>query len=448
MRARKFVAILACSGLSLWSAQVAVAQQDDSASAAELRAELEQLKLDYEQRLARLEARLAAMESAPAAPAPATGGSALSDKAFNPAISLILDGKYGHFSNAEGLRDLPGFQLGGESGSFNNGLILGESELNLQANVDDKFFAAATIAFESDGDESGAAVEEAYLQTLALPDGFAIKAGRFYSGIGYLNGIHSHGTGFADDPLPYRAFFNGRLADTGIQASWTAPTLLYAQFGVEALSGNSFPAAGAANSGVGTRTAFAKFGGDFNVSNSWLASLSYVDSNVSQRSSGGTAEESGIDPLFGGDSSSWIASLVWKWAPYGNPRDRNFRFTAEYLDRQEDGVLDLDGVTGTYSGDQSGYYLEGVYRFHPQWSAGLRYDTLDADNRVFGLGTPTVLDDNRETPKRLSAMVDFWNSEFSILRLQYNHDDSSLNRDRQWVLQYIMSMGAHGGHSF
>ena len=102
MRARKFVAILACSGLSLWSAQVAVAQQDDSASAAELRAELEQLKLDYEQRLARLEARLAAMESAPAAPAPATGGSALSDKAFNPAISLILDGKYGHFSNAEG----------------------------------------------------------------------------------------------------------------------------------------------------------------------------------------------------------------------------------------------------------------------------------------------------------------------------------------------------------
>ena len=45
-------------------------------------------------------------------------------------------------------------------------------------------------------------------------------------------------------------------------------------------------------------------------------------------------------------------------------------------------------------------------------------------------------------------MLDFSNSEFSRLRLQYNDDHSSAVADGQVMLQYIMSLGAHGAHQF
>jgi len=46
-------------------------------------------------------------------------------------------------------------------------------------------------------------------------------------------------------------------------------------------------------------------------------------------------------------------------------------------------------------------------------------------------------------------MLDWSPSEFSRLRLQYAHDKSLINQiDNQWSLQYIMNLGAHGGHEF
>ena len=51
-------------------------------------------------------------------------------------------------------------------------------------------------------------------------------------------------------------------------------------------------------------------------------------------------------------------------------------------------------------------------------------------------------------PKRVSAMVDFSNSEFSRLRLQISSDDSRVASDDQVFVQYLMSLGAHGAHRF
>ena len=41
-------------------------------------------------------------------------------------------------------------------------------------------------------------VEEAFFRTLALPEGFTAKGGRFFSGFGYLNEVHSHAWDFVD----------------------------------------------------------------------------------------------------------------------------------------------------------------------------------------------------------------------------------------------------------
>ncbi len=52
------------------------------------------------------------------------------------------------------------------------------------------------------------------------------------------------------------------------------------------------------------------------------------------------------------------------------------------------------------------------------------------------------------TPKRNSIMLDYSPREYSRLRLQFNRDERSENKDDQIILQYIHSFGAHGAHSF
>jgi len=52
-------------------------------------------------------------------------------------------------------------------------------------------------------------------------------------------------------------------------------------------------------------------------------------------------------------------------------------------------------------------------------------------------------------PSQRSIMVDFSPSEMSNLRLQYNRDTSMQGSpDKQWLLQYVHSFGAHGAHRF
>ena len=142
------------------------------------------------------------------------------------------------------------------------------------------------------------------------------------------------------------------------------------------------------------------------------------------------------------------------WAKNGNPRDRYYVVQAEYLHRREDGAVELAVplpiiINGDYAGTQSGFYVQGVYQFRPRWRAGLRYDRLDASNTVDFFDPSAsfpLLGDH--TPSRESVMVDFSNSEFSRFRLQYNRDDSREESDDQVVLQYTMSLGAHGAHRF
>jgi hypothetical protein len=45
-------------------------------------------------------------------------------------------------------------------------------------------------------------------------------------------------------------------------------------------------------------------------------------------------------------------------------------------------------------------------------------------------------------------MVDFSNSEFSRIRLQFNRDQSGPTAYNEVFLQYIVAMGAHPAHTF
>lgn len=420
-----------------------------------LRQDLEQLKKTYETRAQELDTRIKDLEqqqATPASTAPPADPVATSttpqssQTAFNPAISVILNGELTNYTQDPAKYALPGFQLGGEAGLDPKGLSLGESELTLSSNIDDLFTGKLIAALEVD--EVGNTeidVEEAYMETMGLPAGLSIRGGRFFSGIGYLNSVHPHAWDFADAPLAYRAFLNSQYFDDGVQVRWLAPTNLFAEFGAEAFRGDQFPVGGATGSKPGSYSVFAHLGGDVGMSNAWRLGLSHLWAKPEDRT-GATDSVS-----FAGNSDLTILDFVWKWAPEGNATVHNLILQSEYLWRDENGTLaQAEGASGHYEGNQHGWYAQAVYQFMPRWRIGTRYDRLGSANQGDNaalLGDAGLLTDGH-TPQRYSLMLDYSHSEFSRIRLQYNQDESRPVTDHQWILQYIMSLGAHGAHQF
>ena len=425
----------------------------------QMRDELRALRTDYETRIRALEERLQRAEQADApppipSPQPTAGTREPSASAFNPRISLILDGGYADYRLDDRAPVVPGFLLGDETGLREEGLSIGESELAIEANIDHSFHAWTTLAFSPDEGEVG--VEEAYIDTLNLPAGLAVKFGRFFSDIGYQNHQHAHAWEFADAPLVYRTMLGTQLGDDGVQLRWVAPTDTFLELGTELLRGDAFPAGGEGRNGIKAVTGFAHVGGDAGASGAWRLGLSHLRADANRRPSGD--EDEGTLVTFDGKSDLTILDGVYKWSPNGNATVRNAVIQGEYFFRREHGelVFDPQGAADAsrYRGDQQGFYLQGVYQFMPRWRVGLRYDRLFADNTVDDAvaDTPLALlaDDDGDDPQRWSLMADFSNSEFSRFRLQFNLDDSrpGHDEDHQVFLQYIFSLGPHPAHQF
>lgn len=360
---------------------------------------------------------------------------------FNPAIGLVLNGTYAQLSSDPETYKLSGFPLAEESEPGTRGFSIGESELDISANIDPSWYGALNLAIGSDG---AAEVENAYIQSTTLGHGLTIRAGRFFSGVGYLNEQHAHTWDFADTALVYRALLGTQYGDDGVQLRWLAPTDLFTEVGVEWFNGNAFPAGGSADNGRGAWSAFIHVGGDINASHSWRAGLSYLSAKALDRES----DDVDNPNLFTGTGKVAIADFVWKWAPNGNPYTHNFKFQAEYLKSDNEGDFTPAGLAAMpYESSPGGWYAQAVYQFKPRWRVGVRHDELKAGNPGVAFAG-TVLDNGDRNPSRDSIMIDFSNSEFSRLRLQYNRDESGPVTDNQWFVQYTMSIGAHGAHIF
>jgi len=420
----------------------------ESPELAELRQEIKRMKQEYENRIRALEERLQSAEAparaseTPAKTANTAGGARIASNAFNPAISLILDGKFASLSKDPATYALPGFALGAETGPGDKGFRLGESELIMSANVDDLFYGQFTAALTPDNETE---IEEAYFETLALGNGFTVRGGRFFSGIGYLNSVHAHAWDFVDQPLVYRAMLANQYGDDGVQWRWLAPTDLFLEVGAEAFRGGNFPAGGAVRDGNGTQTLFARIGGDVGTDHAWRLGISRLKAESARRE---TTHNSETD-RFTGTSDLTGVDVVWKWAPDGNPKERHFKFQTEYFTRDEAGSFNPASAGALpYRGTQKGWYAQGIYQFRPRWRAGIRLDKLMSD-AVGGALAGSALDNRGHDPTRRSLMLDYSRSEFSRLRFQVNRDESRLNeKDTQLYLQYIMSLGAHGAHGF
>jgi hypothetical protein len=464
------------------SAQSPAQSSAQSLELGRVREEMKQLQRTYEERMQALEKRLTeaeartgkAEQSASKAEQTATQAEAAasaashrtSENAFNPAISLILQGTYARTSQDPNNFAITGsVPSGGEVGPPKRSFGLGESELAISANIDPYFRGVFIGSFTP---ENTVDIEEAYFQTLALSKGFTLKAGRFLSGIGYQNEIHQHAWDFQDAPLPYKAFLGGRYQQDGVQLRWLAPTDLFLELGGELASGQSFPGNDRNKNGVGSAALFAHIGGDIGESYAWRTGLSYLHTAAANRSySDVDALGNPVTDSFTGRARMWIVDGVLKWAPNGNATQMNVKLQGEYFRVKQDGTLTYDDtaqavpqfgvpLAGPFRTAQSGWYTQAVWQFMPRWRVGYRYDTVrhgTLDNGIVsnGLGPtaadfPLLADYN---PSRNTAMVDFSPSEFSRLRLQFSADKSRMGvTDNQVMLQYIQSIGPHGAHKF
>jgi len=433
-----------------------------------LKEQVEALKKDYQQRINALENRLKQSEEKALLAQQQIdqvsdnvdskkSTSSVGQNNFNPAVSLILDGRYADFDNNHDAYELPGFMLGNEAGLGEDGFLIGHTEIAISANIDDQFYGKATLAIHDHEGETETELEEAYVQTLGLGNGLTVKAGRFYSAIGYLNEQHEHTWDFADAPLVYRGLFGNQLRDDGLQMTYVAPTDLFMQIGSELFRGDRFPGGGS-HDGVGAWTAFANIGGDIGIEHSWQLGFNHWRQNdVKGRTSGGHSHGGAATetPSFSGESKINSLDLVYKWSPNGNPSNQNFKFQFEYFDRREEGNITMlnsgpPEEVSTYDGQQDGWYAQAIYQFKPHWRTGIRYDRLSSNNRGSDddVLAEAGLDDEGHTPERYSAMVEWLPSEFSRVRLQFNRDDSYENADDQIFLQYTYSLGSHGAHQF
>ena len=462
--------MLAPGAFALALAVTPAAHAASDAELADIREQIRQLKDSYEARIQALEQRLKDAEArsaaAPAppsatAPAPATAAApsapgtagASGIAAFNPAISAVLQGVYANLSQDPNQYAIAGFVPSGDIVPAKRGFSIAESELNLSANVDDKFYGNLVFSLSP---ENTVEVEEAYGLYTAAPYGLAPKFGRFLSGIGYQNEQHQHAWDFYDAPLVYQAFLGGQYQNNGLQVKWVAPTDLFIELGGEVGNGEGFPGTGRNKNGVANGNAYLHVGGDIGSSHSWRAGVSYLQTAARNRDytqidlAGNDADLS-----FSGRTQLAIADFVWKWAPNGNARETNFKLQGEYFWRRERGDLTYDASgalglmqTGDYRSSQSGFYAQGVWQFMPQWRIGARYDWLDPGSIDYGANA-IYLANGFFNPQRTAVMLDWTPSEFSRFRVQYQQSKLKPDfTDNEFFLQYILTLGAHGAHKF
>ncbi len=334
-------------------------------------------------------------------------------------------------------------------GQRQQGLALGHSDLSLNGPLGRHLDAQLGLAFHHHHDSLEHELEALWLQTRSLPAGLDLRAGRFASQISSLNEQHPHADDFVERPLLYRAFFGGHWFDDGLRLNWTAPSRLYLRLGAEWFRGRQLvQQATAASRGhdPASTVLSARIGGDWNSEHSWQAGIAWLHNRRDADAEDGHGHEhdhehSHEDHAHGAAFSGrrlWLSELLWKWAPGGNNRAQQLRFGWEYAHIDRLGPHARPGQT------HRAHTLSLIWRFTPDWEAGLRHDRLKVQiphGDHFHAGR---IQEN-------SLMLAWKPSHRQSLRLQYSRQHRAQGFSparRSLQLQYVLSFGAHDAHAF
>jgi len=330
-------------------------------------------------------------------------------------------------------------------------------ELALDGAVDPYFEGFANIVFKLDNDnETEVEVEEAFMQTTSLPFNLQLKGGQFFAAFGRLNPVHPHAWDFADAPLVSGLFLGpDGLRGVGAQISWTLPLPWYSQLifaGQNGRGGTGFSFRNPGDDGIffdrETTDREARGLQDFVWIPRWENS---VDLSPTQVVLAGVSGAFGSNET-GANSRTQIygADFFYKWKSAHAEGGFPFvKWQTEAMYRRFEagrGVDQTFPVAETFH--DWGMYSQVLWGFKKGWVAGVRGDYVHMQDSHF------TDDLDRQSRSRVSANLTWYPTEFSKLRLQYNHDFLESNfflSDRQVdsvFLQFEFILGAHGAHKF
>ena len=345
--------------------------------------------------------------------------------------------------------------LGGHD-PIQRGFSLRNAELTLEGAVDPYFKGAANTIFLLDRDgETEFELEEAYLLSTALPSNLQIKAGQFFASFGRLNSTHPHAWGFIDQPLILnRVFGPENLRNPGGQVSWLAPTPFYTELFLGVFNGAGGTAFSFRNPGEGAGDPPSLYGrstvergvrglGDLLFVPRVASSFDLTDTQtiVVGASAALGPNSTGLEKR----SEVYGIDAYWKWKPEDAMQGFPFMsWQTEALYRRFEAGADPAAVLTAETLRDWGFYSEGLWGFRPRWVAGLRGEFVTGNNS--GIDSTSVLRGDRT---RVSPNLTWYPSEFSKLRLQYNHDrGQNIGEDHSVWLQLEILLGAHAAHKF
>src|SRR6266540_185660 len=369
-------------------------------------------------------------------------------------MNISLDGLFAlAYSSA---RDLDHIEVG-DHDPQQRGFNARNIELAFDGAVDPYFEGFANIVFKLDNDnETEVEVEEAFMQTTNLPYNLQLKAGQFFAAFGRLNPVHPHAWEFVDTPLVNGLFLGpDGLRGVGAQTSWTLPLPWYSQLifaSQNGRGGTGFSFRNPGDDGIffdrvtTDREArglqdfvwIPRFENSFNLSDTQTV-LAGVSGAFGSNETGANSRTQ----IYGAD-------FLYKWKSAHAEGGFPFvKWQTEAMYRRFEagrGANESFPVAETFH--DWGIYSQVLWGFKKGWVAGVRGDYVDIQDSDF------TDDLDRQSRWRVSANLTWYPTEFSKLRLQYNHDFLESNfflSDRQVdsvFLQFEFILGAHGAHKF
>jgi hypothetical protein len=300
-------------------------------------------------------------------------------------------------------------------------LGLGETEIQCDAPLNP--YSSGVFVFSIDNGQFS--VEEAYINIFnGLPDGFAVKAGKYRIGFGKLNPVHPHDYAFITAPRVMASMLPGDdgYDDTGAQLSYLFPTpgSWASNLSFDVLNGSSFHP-------DQTKTA-----------NAWVGrwTNSFLINDITPLDIGFSATEGTNDTDF--NTKTKVYGLDIKTKIPVSP-SQVLTLQGEYFYNDSDVLVDSNSLTGDYNRvGRRGFYAFANMKFSTRWNGGAIYDQYQpADNTSL-------------TDSALKYFVGYsFLEETTVLRLAYEDFMPQDSPDvHTWSFQLLFMMGPHKAHQF
>lgn len=304
-----------------------------------------------------------------------------------------------------------------------NGFALQEAELQVTSDVDPYMKASMllSISQQAGSTDYGISPEEVFLESTSLPY-VTIRAGKFKMALGKHNMLHTHAFPFIDAPLIHQLVLGDEgLNESGVSAAALLPVGWYSEVIAQGFSLNNEQLYNSQQSG--------DIGGLVKLKN--LFDL--TDDLTMEIGLSGTMGQN----HFARTSSVLAGDLTFKWRPAVGGKYRALIWSTEYLNADRTGMIDT--TTGANLAVVSGAASWVQYQFAERWWAQARGEYVGFTHSA---GIPTE--------NKGSALLGFFPSEFSGLRVQYDMFtvENRGKMDQTIALQYNVSIGAHPAHAY